>query len=187
MSAIDPRSGRSPQIRRRARLVSWGFAPLALGGLVAWFLFNIAFCMGGHVSVWTLWLCDRFDKVPEMLGLILLGALIWFVMALHDLGRLREADAATNGRWRITRHAANVRGAYTGLDDEDKSSAWFAVEMSLWVAVMAAGTLIYYWTEYAFPLGLAVIAGLVMMMFRVARRGNRAARRRWTRRRPSGG
>ncbi len=105
---------------------------------------------------------------------------------MHDLGRLTEADAATNGRWRITRHAANVRGAYTELADEYKSSAWFAVEMSLWVAVMAAGTLIYDWTEYAFPLGLAVIAGLVMMVFRVARRGTRAARRRWTQRRPPG-
>src|SRR5437870_5040353 len=120
MSVIDPRSDHQPRVRRRARLVSWWLAPLVLVSLAGWLLFNTVFCMGGNARPWTIWLCNRSDWLPNTLGLILMAALIWFGLALHELGKLTGGDANSVGRTRVVRQASNLRHAYRVLDDEHR-------------------------------------------------------------------
>ncbi len=180
MNATSPRQRHQPRVRRRARLVSWGFAPLVLVGIAVWFLFNIVVCMGGYAGPLALRLCSGFQVLPEVLGLFLVAAMLWLVLALRDFGRATGTDGGTADRTFLVRHAVNTRLAYRQLDDEHKSHVLFAVEMAVWTTAVAVATLVYYWFELAFPLGLLVIAGLVSALFRLGRRAIAALRSRLT-------
>lgn len=167
-----------PRIRRRARMVSWAFAPLVLAGIAVWFLFNAVVCMGGNAGPWMLRLCSEFNLLPDVLGLFATSALLWLGLALRDFGRMTGGDTEMAHRTFLIRHAANARHAYRQLDGEYKSHVLFALEMAGWATAVALATLAFYFFNLAFPLGLLVIAGLLRAMFKIGRRAIAALRGR---------
>jgi hypothetical protein len=173
LSVIRPHDEHQPRVRRRARTVSWVLSPLVLIGIGIWFLFNAAVCMGGGASPSALRVCSFSQALPDLLGLFLAVALMWLVLALRAFGRAMAPDAETTDHTSVVRH---VRHAYGQLDGEHKSHVLFAVEMAGWVTAVALTTLVYYHFELAFPLGLVVIAGLVVALARLGRRAIRGFR-----------
>lgn len=156
------------RIRRRARVVSWGMAPLALLGVCAWFLFNLTICMGGQASPSTLKLCDKANLLPDLLWLLVLLSLVWLAMALRDFGIVTGGTEAV-GKTRIKREAINTRNGIRQLETKHYKQVRFALEMSAWTTAISSGALVFYWFELAFPLGLIIIAAILVISVRTIR------------------
>ncbi|ALA57808.1 hypothetical protein [Nitrospira moscoviensis] len=166
-----------PKIRKRARAVSWGFAPLALLGIAVWFLFNAIVCMGGGAQPVTLFVCDWANILPDLLVAAVVLSLIWLVLAVRDLGIATGGPDLLADKKRIRRETAATRHAYRQLDSEYRQHVWIALEMAAWTTAVSIGTLVYYWLEIAFPLGIIVLAGLLTLLIRLIRRSIVAIRR----------
>ena len=166
-----------PRIRKRARAVTWGFAPLALLGITVWFLFNAIACMGGGAQPVTLFVCDWANVLPDLLVAAAVLSLIWLILAVRDFGLATGGSELLSDNKRLRRETAATRHAYRQLDSEYQQHVWIALEMAAWTTAVSIGTLLFYWLEIAFPLGIIVLAGLLTLVVRLIRRSIVAIRR----------
>jgi len=166
-----------PRILKRARVVTWGSAPLALLGITVWFLFNAIVCMGGGAKPFTLFVCDWANILPDFLVAAVALSLMWLILAVRDFGIAIGGHELLSERNRLKRETAATRHAYRQLESEYQQHVWIALEMAAWTTAVSIGTLVYYWLELAFPLGIIVLAGLLTLVVRLLRRVFIAIRR----------
>lgn len=116
-------------VRRRARSVSCLLAPLFGFVITAWLLFNMIVC-NRPVYEAEPRLCDNAHLLPDFVGLLVLGCLVWLLSALKNLGQETEPEEERSGPRNILRHARHVRHGYRNLDTQHRDIAFYALEMS---------------------------------------------------------
>ena len=158
------------RVRRNARIVSWGLAPLFVVVIALWLLFNTVVCGSGRATPLEVLICRHAHFLPDFSVALVLLSFVWLLVALHAFGKKQLKDKPTGHVGTIRRHAGYVRHGYRDLKDPQQSIAFHALEMSAWTAALAICILIFYWFELAFPLGLLVIAGISRIAYRVVRR-----------------
>jgi hypothetical protein len=149
---------------------------MALLGITVWFLFNAIVCMGGDAKPVTLFVCDWANILPDFLVATVALSLVWLLLALRDFGIATGGHELLSERKRLKRETAATRHAYRQLEPQYQQHVWTALEMAAWTTAVSIGTLVYYWLELAFPLGIIVLAGLLTLLIRLIRRSIAAIR-----------
>jgi hypothetical protein len=155
------------QIRRRSLVVCGVVVPLLIIAIAVWLGFNAVVCQG-RTQPWERLICDHGHVIPDVFAALAVATFGWFLFALSSFGGVLQDATVPPGR-AVARQLRHARDGYRTLEDSYKATAFLALEMSGWALGVVVTVLIFYWTQYAFPLGLLIIAAFLRVLFALAR------------------
>lgn len=159
LASLSEREPHHARIRWRARAIYGVTVPLVIIAAAFWLGFNTVVCQGRTVW-WETLICTRGRVIPGVFTLLAFASFVWFGFSMATFGDALRPDDEPSDRSTL-RHVHHARRAYRSLDDAHRAIAFFALEMSAWALGVVITILIFYWTAYAFPLGLLVLGAVV--------------------------